>query len=43
MARDGSFLINYATLDGAATFRLVASNPETTEGDLTALLDRIEA
>lgn len=41
MAREGSFLVNYATLDGAATFRLVASNPETTEEDLGALLDRI--
>jgi sulfinoalanine decarboxylase len=43
MAREGSFLVNYATLDGAATFRLVASNTETTEEDLVALLDRIEA
>jgi glutamate/tyrosine decarboxylase-like PLP-dependent enzyme len=41
IAREGSFLVNYATLDGAATFRLVASNPDTTEQDLHALLDRI--
>jgi glutamate/tyrosine decarboxylase-like PLP-dependent enzyme len=41
MARSGSFLINYATLDGAATFRLVASNPEATLSDYTALLDAI--
>lgn len=41
MAREGSFLVNYATLDGAATFRLVASNPLTTDGDFEALLDRI--
>lgn len=41
MAREGSFLVNYATLDGAATFRLVASNPKTTDTDLSALLDRI--
>jgi len=43
MAREGSFLVNYATLDGAATFRLVASNPLTSDEDLAALLDRIEA
>lgn len=41
LAREGSFLVNYATLDGAATFRLVASNPLTTSGDFEALLDRI--
>ena len=43
LAREGSFLINYASLDGAATFRLVASNPSTTDADLAALLDAIEA
>lgn len=43
MASEGSFLVNYATLDGAATFRLVANNPETGEADLRDLLDRIEA
>lgn len=43
LAREGSFLINYASLDGAATFRLVASNPNTTDSDLTALLDAIES
>ncbi len=42
MAQEGSFLVNYATLDGAATFRLVASNPLTNEEDLEALLARIE-
>lgn len=41
MAREGSFLVNYATLDGAATFRLVANNPSTTREDLEQLLDRI--
>jgi len=41
MAREGSFLVNYATVDGAATFRLVASNPCTSDTDLEALLDRI--
>ena len=39
----GRFLVNYATLDGAATFRMVATNPETTEEDLVALLDEIES
>jgi len=43
MAREGSFLVNYAQLDGAATFRAVASNLETTTDDLEAMLDRIEA
>ncbi len=43
LAREGSFLINYAPLDGAETFRLVASNPSTTEEDLQALLDAISA
>ncbi|HED65529.1 MAG TPA: glutamate decarboxylase [Planctomycetes bacterium] len=43
LAEEGSFLVNYASLDGAATFRLVASNPDTTEEDQTALLDAIEA
>ncbi len=42
MAEEGSFLVNYATLDGAATFRLVASNPQTTRADLEALPARIE-
>jgi len=39
----GRFMINYATLDGAAAFRIVLSNPATTEADLAALLDEIEA
>ena len=43
MAREGSFLVNYAQLDGAETFRAVASNLETTSDDLAAMLDRIEA
>ncbi len=43
LAQRGRFLINYATLDGAATFRFVASNPETSTADLDALLDEIEA
>ena len=41
MAREGSFLINCAAVDGAATLRLVASNPETTLEDLEALLERV--
>jgi glutamate/tyrosine decarboxylase-like PLP-dependent enzyme len=41
MAEEGSFLVNYSTMDGAATFRLVASNPQTTSGDLEELLNRI--
>ena len=32
-----------AQLDGAATFRSVASNLDTTTDDLAAMLDRIEA
>ncbi len=43
MANEGSFLVNYATLDGAATFRLVASNPQTNSEDLRALLARIQS
>ena len=39
----GRFLINYATLDGAATFRMVLNNEATTEEDMLALLDEIEA
>jgi len=39
----GRFMINYAPLDGAATFRLVLSNPQTSVEDLEALLDEIEA
>jgi glutamate/tyrosine decarboxylase-like PLP-dependent enzyme len=42
LVRSGRFLINYATLDGQATFRIVLSNPATTEQDLAALLDEIE-
>ncbi len=38
----GRFMINYATLDGAATFRIVMSNPRTTDVDLGGLLDAIE-
>jgi len=43
LAEEGSFLVNYASLDGAATFRFVAANPETGDEDLTALLEAIEA
>ncbi|MCB9916018.1 MAG: glutamate decarboxylase [Planctomycetes bacterium] len=42
LADSGRFLVNYATLDGAPTFRLVASNPLTGDEDLVALLDAIE-
>jgi hypothetical protein len=42
LVREGSFLINYATVDGVATFRMVASNPETGREDLVALLEAIE-
>lgn len=38
----GRFLINYATLDDVATFRLVLCNPETTPEDLEALLDEMQ-
>ncbi len=43
LAKNGSFLINYAYLDGADTFRMVANNPTTNDSDLSALLDAIEA
>lgn len=43
LVQEGRFLVNYATLDGAATFRMVLSNPKTTTDDLDALLDSIEA
>jgi len=42
LARGGRFLVNFATLDGAASFRLVTTNPATTFADLEALLDEIE-
>ena len=42
LARAGTFLVNYATVDGASTFRLVTSNPATSPDDLIALLDAIE-
>jgi glutamate decarboxylase len=41
--KEGSFMVNYAQLDGAATFRLVMSNTETSLRDLEVLLERIEA
>ncbi len=34
LIRSGKFMINYATLDGAAVLRLVLLNPATTEEDL---------
>jgi len=43
MVEDGRFLVNYATVDGAATYRMVMSNPETTREDMSALLDEIVA
>ena len=42
LLESGEFMINYSPLDGAATFRIVLSNPRTTPADLTALLDAIE-
>lgn len=42
LVRDGRFLVNYATLDGLATFRLVLNNSRTTLDDLSALLEAIE-
>lgn len=42
MAKDGSWLINYSTLDGAATFRLVANNGDATIEDYEGLLEEIE-
>jgi hypothetical protein len=35
-------MLDYATLDGAAAFRIVLSNPRTIESDREALLDAIE-
>lgn len=43
IANSGRFLVNYATLDGAPTFRTVASNLEITDEDISFLLDAIEA
>jgi hypothetical protein len=43
LLESGRFMLNYAPLDGAATLRIVLSNPRTTEADLVALLDAIEA
>lgn len=37
----GRFMVNYAPLDGVASFRMVLSNPRTTEADLAALLTAI--
>lgn len=42
MAREGSWLVNYATLDGAATFRLVANHAGATVEEYAGLLDEIE-
>ena len=42
LVQRGRFLVNYATLDGAATFRAVVCNPRTTVDDLDALLGEIE-
>ena len=42
LKRSGRFLVNYATLDGAATLRLVFVHPRLEESDLTELLDAIE-
>ena len=42
LLESGRFMLNYATLDGHATFRLVLSNPRTSESDLAGLLDAIE-
>jgi len=42
LTAEGRFLVNYATIDGAAAFRMVLTNPQTTPEDLVALLDAIE-
>jgi glutamate decarboxylase len=42
LLQSGRFMINYAPLDGAATFRIVLSNPRTREDDLDDLLEAIE-
>ena len=42
LVQRGRFLVNYATLDGAATFRAVVCNPRTTLDDLDGLLGEIE-
>jgi glutamate/tyrosine decarboxylase-like PLP-dependent enzyme len=43
LLESGRLMLNYAPLDGAATFRIVLSNPRTREADLEALLEAIEA
>jgi glutamate/tyrosine decarboxylase-like PLP-dependent enzyme len=43
LLESGRFMLNYAPLDGVATFRIVLSNPRTREADLDGLLDAIEA
>jgi len=42
LLESGSFMINYAPVDGIAAFRIVLSNPRTTNSDLDALLTAIE-
>lgn len=42
LLESGGFMLNYATVDGVAAFRIVLSNPRTTEADLEALLTAIE-
>ena len=42
LSRSGRFMLNYAPVDGVATFRMVLSNPATSPDDLLALLGAIE-
>jgi glutamate/tyrosine decarboxylase-like PLP-dependent enzyme len=42
MKQQGRILTNFATVDGIATFRIVANNPDATEADLVRVLDEIE-
>ncbi|MBN4052810.1 hypothetical protein JYU07_00870, partial [Roseiflexus sp. AH-315-K22] len=42
MAR-GRVMVNYAPVDGVATFRMIMSNPRSTDADLGLYLDEIEA
>jgi glutamate/tyrosine decarboxylase-like PLP-dependent enzyme len=42
MKQEGRVLTNFATLDGMATLRIVANNPNATEADMAQVLDEIE-
>lgn len=42
LMEQGRFLVNYATVDGSPAYRMVLVNTQTTEEDMSALLDEIE-